>query len=117
VTAQSKHKEQAFQVITAVLSDEVQTEIAKNGRFPVLTGKTVEDVFGSNLPYAQGKHLKAAFLSKPAKALPVSKYDSFAEGHMASLIEPVVKGEKDINSILREAEEAINKHIEANKIK
>lgn len=117
VTAQSKHKDQAFQVISTVLSDDVQTEIAKNGRFPVLTGKSVEDVFGSNLAYAKGKHLQAAFMTKPAKALPVSKYDSFAEDRMASTIGTVVKGEKDINTILREAEEAINANIEANKDK
>lgn len=117
VTAQSKYKDQAFQVISTILSDEVQTEVARNGRFPVLTGKSIEQEFGKNLPYLQGKHLQAAFLSQPAKALPVSKYDAFAEPYMSGAIGPVVKGEKDINTVLRESEEAINKNIEENRQK
>ncbi|CAG7646437.1 hypothetical protein PAESOLCIP111_05168 [Paenibacillus solanacearum] len=44
-------------------------------------------------------------MSTPSKALPVSKYDSFADGYMSNAIVLVVKEEKDINSELREAEE------------
>jgi multiple sugar transport system substrate-binding protein len=111
ITKQSKHKDQAFQVIQTVLSEEVQMEVAKNARFPVYTGSAIESVFGTNLSYTRGKHLKAAFMSKPANALPVSKYDAFAEGYVTGRINEVIKGEKDINTILRETEEAINKHI------
>ncbi|CAG7646192.1 ABC transporter substrate-binding protein [Paenibacillus allorhizosphaerae] len=117
VTSQSKYKDQAFQVIATILSDEVQTEVAKNARLPVLKGKSIEQSFGTNLPYLQGKNVQAAFKSSAAKALPVSKYDSYAEGLMSSNITPVVKGEKDINTILRESEEAINKYIETNRTK
>jgi multiple sugar transport system substrate-binding protein len=117
ITAQSKYKDQAFQVIATVLSDEVQMEVARNARFPVLMGKNVQEVFGANMPNLKGKRLEVAFKSQPAKALPVSIYDSYAEPYMANLINAVVKGDKDINTILREAEEAINKNIEANKVK
>ncbi|CAG7651917.1 ABC transporter substrate-binding protein [Paenibacillus allorhizosphaerae] len=117
ITAQSKYKDQAFLVISTILSDEVQMEVARNARFPVLKINNIEQEFGKNMPHLQGKHLKPAFLSNPAKALPVSKYDSFAEGYMSGAIGPVVKGEKDINTALREAEEQINKNIETNKQK
>lgn len=117
VTAQSKYKDQAFQVITTILSDEVQTEVARNARLPVLKANNIEEEFGKNLPYLQGKNLKAAFKTTPAKALPVSKYDSFAEEYITRAIEPVVKGEKDINTALREAEEQILKNIETNRQK
>ncbi|CAG7658668.1 hypothetical protein ACFQI7_36070 [Paenibacillus allorhizosphaerae] len=48
-------------------------------------------------------------MSTPTKALPVSKYDSFADGYMSNAIVPIVKEEKDINSAMREAEEQISK--------
>lgn len=69
------------------------------------------------MPYLQGKNVMAAFKTTPAIALPVSKYDSFAEGYMSNAIIPVVNGEKDINSALREAEEHISKNIDANRQK
>ncbi|WP_158301713.1 ABC transporter substrate-binding protein [Paenibacillus mesophilus] len=117
VTAQSKYKDQAFQVISTILSDEVQTEIARNARLPVLKANNIEQEFGKNLAYLQGKNVKAAFKTNAAKALPVSKYDSFAEEYITRAIEPVVKGEKDINTALREAEEQISKNIETNRQK
>lgn len=117
VTKQSKHKDQAFQVITTVLSEEVQTDMARNGRFPILTGKKVEEEFGKDIPYLKGKNLKAAFLSQPSKALPITKYGESTRKIMEDAIKPVIKGEKDINTVLRESEEAINKLIEKDKSK
>ncbi|WP_218095312.1 ABC transporter substrate-binding protein [Paenibacillus solanacearum] len=117
VTAQSKYKDQAFQVISTILSDEVQTEVARNARLPIVKSSNMEQEFGKNLAYLQGKNVKAAFMTTPAKALPVSVYDSFADGYMSNAIVPIIKGEKDINSALREAEEQISKNIETNRQK
>lgn len=110
ITKQSKYKDQAFQVLSTILSDEVQKELARNGRFPVLTDKNLETEFGKNLDYAKGKNLQAAFLTQPAKPFPVTKYDANAKNVMDAAITPVVKGEKDINTVLREAEESINNY-------
>ncbi|WP_248929641.1 ABC transporter substrate-binding protein [Paenibacillus hamazuiensis] len=116
VTRQSKYKDQAFQVIATVLSEEVQTDMARHARFPVLTGKSIEEQFGQAVPSLQGKNLKAAFLSQPAKAYPVSRYDEEAQKMMGGAsIAPIVKGEKDINTVLRENEEKLNRYIEQNK--
>jgi multiple sugar transport system substrate-binding protein len=116
VTKQSKYKDQAFQVISTVLSEEVQTDMARNGRFPILTGKTIEEQFGKNIPSLNGKNVKAAFLSQPAKAYPVSKYDEVGQQVMGgTTLGPIVKGTKDINTALREAEEKINSAIAQSK--
>ncbi|MFC6229047.1 ABC transporter substrate-binding protein [Paenibacillus allorhizosphaerae] len=118
VTKQSKYKDQAFQVIATVVSEEVQLDMARNARFPVLTGKTVEEQFGKEVAYLQGKNLKAAFLSQPAKPSPVTKYGEEAQKVMGGpAIGPVVKGEKDINTALRDAEETLNKAIDQMKAK
>lgn len=114
ITKQSQHKDEAFQVISTILSEDVQTELARNARVPVLEGAKIKEEFGKNLPYLQGKHLDAVFMSQPAKALPVSKYDSYAGGLLQKSIVQVAKGEKDVNTALRDAEEEFNKYIEAN---
>lgn len=118
VTKQTKYKDQAFQVIETVLSEEVQTEMARNARFPVLTGKNVEEQFGKAIPALAGKNLKAAFLSQPAPAVPVSKYDEAGQKQMSGpALNLMLKNQKDINTVLRESEEIINKYIEQNKVK
>jgi hypothetical protein len=55
--------------------------------------------------------LEAVFKSKPAKATPVSQYDSLAGGILQGAITKVAKGEKDINTALREAEEEYNSKV------
>lgn len=115
ITEQSKHKDEAFQVIASVLSEEVQTEMARNARFPVLQTPKIQEEFGKNQPHLAGKHIEAVFKSKPAKALPVSQYDMLSGAILQKSIVAVAKGEKDINTALREAEEEYNRQVTAMK--
>lgn len=113
VTKQSKYKDQAFQVIMSVLSEEVQTDMAKNARFPVLTGKTIEEQFGKAIPALDGKNLKAFYLSQPAVSVPVSKYDEEGQKQMgAAALNLMLRNQMDINTVLRVSEENLNKYIE-----
>ncbi len=108
ITKHSKHKNEAFQAIATVLSEDVQSELAKNGRVPVLTDDSVQEVFGQNLSYLEGKNLEALFKSQQAKALPVTRYDGTAQGIISNAIIRVVQDGIDINTALREAEEELN---------
>ncbi|WP_344910380.1 ABC transporter substrate-binding protein [Paenibacillus hodogayensis] len=111
ITKQSKYKDQAFQVLATLLSEDVQKEIARVGRIPTLTGKDIEEEFGKSLDFTKGKNLKAAFLSQPSKPFPVTKYDARAKQIILESMNSVVKGAKDINTALRESEENINVYI------
>lgn len=112
VTKQSKNKDAAFQVLASVLSSEVQEEMARNARFPVIENEKVRKEFGQNLPHLQGKNLEAVFKSKPTQATHVSKYEAHVGAILQKSIVQVASGEKDINTALRDAEEELNKKIQ-----
>lgn len=106
ISASSKHKEQAFQVIQAVTSDEVQTEMSQYGRVPVLIDAKVLSGFGSQLPYLAGKNWAAMLKVTPAKPREtITSYDSIVLGLINPLADRLRAGETDINTMLRETQE------------
>lgn len=105
----SNNKDQAFQVIAYLLSDEVQTVMAKQGRIPIVKSEHVIQAFGSGLEVLKGKNLSAFFKDNIAQSIPPTKFDGFAkEGLTNVALAQVNTGTKDINTALREAEEQIN---------
>lgn len=113
ITQTSRHKDEAFAAISTILSEEVQADMAKNARFPVLQFPTLNTVFGQNVPQLKGKHLEAVFKSQASEPKLITKFDGNAEDEMRKGIAAVVKGEKDINTALRDMEENLNKTIAA----
>lgn len=111
VTAQSEHKDAAFQVIATVLSEEVQLEIARNARFPVMASEQIQAEFGSNMPHLEGKNLQAAFLTNPAPALPASALAGLGQGISQQAFFRVMREGQDINSALAQANEELNQKI------
>jgi multiple sugar transport system substrate-binding protein len=114
ITKPSKYKDQAFQVIAAILSEENQLEMSRNARFPILNDKKIQEEFGKNVDYLQGKNLQAIFKTKPAAPVPPSKFGSEGSRLSQEAFQKYMSGE-DVNSVLREAEEKLNLYIEANK--
>jgi multiple sugar transport system substrate-binding protein len=112
VTSASKHKEDALKVLATVISDDVQLEIARNGRLSVLKDKKFKDAFGQNLDFIKGKNIQAAFLTRPAKSIIATPYLSDAQSAVRAAFKEVTEQGKDINTALREAEEKTNKKIE-----
>lgn len=106
ITAQSIHKDEAFQVIATVLSKEVQTAMSKSALMSVLKDKDVQQQFGKDTPELANKNvvaftkLKLAIL-QPFGHLPVGT----AVGIPINAHIDVLKGEKDINTALREADD------------
>jgi multiple sugar transport system substrate-binding protein len=85
-------------------------DMSRNGRFPILQNKAIQDEFGKNIPYLQGKNLKAIFLTQPAAPVPPSKDGAAGQAISQEAFKKVMNG-TDINSALREADEALNKKI------
>jgi multiple sugar transport system substrate-binding protein len=111
ISAQSKFKAQAFQVIQAATSHDSQMEQSRNGRISILKDPEAEKQFGQNVPAFKGKHLENIFKLTPAKAAPQTIYDDDVRKIMRNLSDDIVKKKKDVNTALREAQAAADKKI------
>jgi multiple sugar transport system substrate-binding protein len=109
IAADSKVKDAAFQVIATILSEEVQLDIARNGRIAILNGDQFKKQYGENLPFLKGKNLQAIFSTKPADRYPPTDFDVKSQSIISNAFGKVVQpGGQDINTALRGAEEEIN---------
>ncbi|MFC3773162.1 ABC transporter substrate-binding protein [Paenibacillus sp. GCM10012303] len=109
----SKHKEQAFEIIAYMTSDEYQTDIAKKALgLPVITTQSAKDAFGQDNPNLAGKNLKALTKNKPAAPFQQSPYQAITNNQLEKLWYQLGKGQLDINTTLRMADENAVKEIE-----
>jgi len=109
----SRYRDEAFEVIAFLLSDEIQTANARKGRVPVVKSPSVIKDFGVDLPILQGtNYAKAVFADKIGKPITVTKFDGQARSILSWELPKVSRGEVDVNTMLRSAEEQINKYIE-----
>lgn len=112
VTKTSKYKEQAFLAITAFLEDEALIERAKNNNLTVAKDPAINKHFGENDSGLKGKNLKAIMEYNTADPQTYfTKYDAQAVNTLTNAFRQVIQNNKDTNTALREAEDAINKKI------
>jgi multiple sugar transport system substrate-binding protein len=109
----SEHKEDAFQVIASVLSDDVQKEFNRRGNLSPLTSKEVQAEFGK-LPYLKGKNVMSVFKQKPGWYA-VTEYDDYVKKVAFNHSMDLYKGTKDVNTVIREADDEMTKIIEEKK--
>lgn len=118
VARQSKEKDAAMQVISVMISDEVQTYFSRNSQVSVLKSEQVHAEFGKATPELASKNVIAFTKNKlavihpfgyvpvgPAITIPISAFNE------------VRQGLKDVNTALREADEKMNQLIEAERFK
>ncbi|MBD2864167.1 ABC transporter substrate-binding protein [Paenibacillus oceani] len=117
ITSMSKHKEQAFEVIAYLASDEFQMERSKKGFLSALKNPAVHQAFGQDSPSLQGKglNLKALIPEKLARPALKTKYQSIADQRLMAGWYEMVQGKKDVNTGLGQAAETTDKAIEAQK--
>jgi multiple sugar transport system substrate-binding protein len=115
ISSASKYKQQAFQVIDTVLSNEVQMKMNRLGTVSPLTDKAVQDAFGADIPYVKGKNLAAIYKLKPGWRK-LSNYDDIAAEIVFRHSVDMYSG-KDINTVIRETEDEITKAIAEEKAK
>lgn len=118
VTKQSKNKDAAFQVISVMLSDEVQTGFSKNSQVSVLKEQKVQEEFGKATSALASKNV-IAFTKNKLAIIPSFAYVPVQSAVTIpiELFLEVRRGEKDINTALREADERMNQLIEAERFK
>lgn len=109
LTSISKHKEQAFEVMSYVTSTEVQMHRSKIGITTILNDRNIAEAFGSDPSlsgFYDGKNVSAMLPRKFASPSVKTEYDDVVSSKLLPALAQIVKGEKDANTALREAEEA-----------
>jgi multiple sugar transport system substrate-binding protein len=108
VTKTSKHKEAALQVIASVVDDQTQMNTTiKTGRFTPLASDEVRNTL-SKYPGVKGKNYQAFLKSGFYPLLPSSLYEGDTNNILRNASIRLLKGESDLNTTLRAAEEEIN---------
>ncbi|MEF3311309.1 extracellular solute-binding protein [Paenibacillus sp. GYB004] len=112
VAPTSQHRDEAFQSIAQLLTDEAQTAIASDfAAITPLKTQAVKEAFGRNVAQWKGKNVSAIAALKPAAPARTGVFDSNATSAMNNAVLSVIAGETDLNSALRTAEEQANKKI------
>jgi multiple sugar transport system substrate-binding protein len=115
VTPTSKHQDAAFLVLKTLASDEVQKKLTMDGFVSARKAPEIKKLFAQNLSFAKNKNIAALFKTTPAVPAPPNPYSELQSKIRNEVA--YTAGEKvfvqniDINTALREADEAIDKMI------
>ncbi|WP_419874714.1 ABC transporter substrate-binding protein [Candidatus Pristimantibacillus sp. PTI5] len=112
VNSQSKHKDEAFQVIAEILSDEGQRILARNGRVPAIINPELEKEYGLDIPVLQGKSVQNVFIGEPLQEHYIHPYELEISARMTEAAEDLAVNGLDVNSVIRKATDTINKDVE-----
>jgi multiple sugar transport system substrate-binding protein len=115
VSSTTKHADAAFKVLAFLVSEEMQMNTSKEGTIPVIQSDAVKKEFGKNVPQLADKNIPALFkLSAADPRSPLTQYDNIVVGVLTDSFTNSLIQKKDVNTMLREAEELANKQVEAN---
>jgi len=118
IGATTKHKEQAYEILKYIVSDEFQQANAEEGIFPISTTAEIEQTYLNYLTSELGdKNFAAIFALKPSTpkiTLPLPQYFGAKANHWGR-VETFARLDKDVNTVLREMDEEALKAIETMK--
>lgn len=123
ITNTSSHKEEAFEMIMAMLSDESQLEDSKRGIPTTLSNPEIAKVLGQSHPIYSQKNMNAINVYQPADYTPkrqkgkVTVPGSIQQNLVGNAFIEVAQGQKDINTALREVNEKLKAALEQEKAK
>ncbi|TMV43508.1 extracellular solute-binding protein [Paenibacillus mesophilus] len=119
----SKHKAEAFEVIVAMLSDEMQLADSKRGITTTLNNNEIAGVLGTGDPVYSTKHMAAVNYYPPTPYTQKRKADltdvpgAFQQNLIASTFIAFAQGKADLNTTLRQLEEQLRAEVEKEKNK
>jgi len=123
LTATNKHKDESFEVIMEMLSDEVQMQDSKQGIPTTLNNKAIQDALGSEHPIYKTKNMKAISYYPPTDPTPKRKPGlvDVPLANQQSLVNAAfieyVSGKSDLNTALRTLDEKLKQAVDAEKAK
>jgi ABC-type glycerol-3-phosphate transport system substrate-binding protein len=117
ITQTSKNKEAAFDAISYLTNEERQLQSAKDGSVPAFKmNDRLMKSFKENDPYFKGKNI-GAFFKYPRAPGAVQNVENRGNGFLAAQVAEIIAGKKDMNTALRDADDAIAKDLAAEKAK
>jgi multiple sugar transport system substrate-binding protein len=112
VTKTSKHKDAAMKVVETMTSDESQLAMVRqSAQASPLVNQDLEKQFGADAPLLKGKNLQAFFKSKAAPSPEFSIYFADARAVFTPIYTDYLLGKTDLNTMIRQGEDAINKKV------
>jgi multiple sugar transport system substrate-binding protein len=112
IASTSKYKDEAFQVISYFISDEMQMVVSQEATFvPASNRPEILAQFASKQPIIQKRNVQALFKLQTSIDF-IHPYKSIADKHIKAEFDSMKKG-VDENTALRNAEEKTNKDIAA----
>ena len=106
------NKETAFQVMEFLLSPEVQLLKSRSGKMPIVKDPAAIEAFAADIEGVQGKNMGAFFKEAIGKPIKATRFDAIAKDEIwGKALKGYYEQNKDLNTVLREAEEAVNKKI------
>ncbi|CAG7635362.1 ABC transporter substrate-binding protein [Paenibacillus allorhizosphaerae] len=110
----SKNKEAAYRVILTMISDESQAEMNKGTNLTILNNEEMKKQFASKTDIYKGKNLDGVFKVKPAQApIPSPEYDNENYKYLRESLLDMILNKKDVNTVLRTAQEKAEKYIQS----
>lgn len=79
ISPATDHRKEAFQVITFMLSEDMQVRRARSGVIPIIQSERAIDQFGEDLEGVDGKNLKAFFEDEVGSSFPITPYDDISK--------------------------------------
>lgn len=123
ITQQSKHKDDAFQVIMEMLSDELQLADSRNGITTTLADAQIKNELGKDHPVISQKNLNAVHYHQLAPLPPergpgmITVPIPTQRSLMNEAIYKAAQGIVDVNTALREVDEQLRQELEKERSK
>ncbi|MBD2863503.1 ABC transporter substrate-binding protein [Paenibacillus oceani] len=111
VSGISKHKEAAFDIIAFLSSDEFQIPHNRKGYATVLKDEAIKKQYGQDMPKFKGKNVAAMFPKQPAPAMNYTPYVRNAQNVFQSAFQKHMLEGIDLNTVMREAAEQLDKQV------
>jgi multiple sugar transport system substrate-binding protein len=113
VCSQSKHKQEAFQVISAIFNKENQMVVSREGlKLPALNDEELKKHFAEANPIMKSKNVQSIFKVVSSPIPMRTEFYAEANKPLKDNLKQVIAGKMDINTALRDAEEKANKAIQ-----
>lgn len=111
VTTTSKHKDQAFQVLSQVAGEEVQKQLNKSGTISILKKtETLKKEYGTDMEILKGKNTNALFTLPPGLH-EHTKFDQKGRSLISAGANQMILQGIDVNTALRDAQDKLNQYI------